>query len=53
MIAWVTLDVGVTALTNIVGCTEDQLAVGLPVTALFEAGEGNPPVLRFTPRAGS
>lgn len=51
VIAWVTLDVGITVLTNIVRCTEGQLAVGLPVTALFEAVEGDPPALRFTPRA--
>ncbi|ASR03145.1 OB-fold domain-containing protein [Gordonia rubripertincta] len=50
VIAWVTLDEGVTVLTNIIGCSEDQLAVGMPVEAVFESGsDADLPALRFTP----
>ncbi|MDH3047220.1 Zn-ribbon domain-containing OB-fold protein [Gordonia alkanivorans] len=51
VIAWVTLDVGIAVLTNLIDCSQDRLDVGLAVDAVFEsASVGDLPALRFTPR---
>ncbi len=48
-IAYVTLDEGVTMMTNIVDCDVDHLAVGQNVRLVFRPSEGGPPVPMFTP----
>jgi uncharacterized OB-fold protein len=52
VIAYVTLEEGVTMLTNIVDCDVDALSIGMPVRLLFvpTAGDG-PPMPAFTPDA--
>jgi uncharacterized OB-fold protein len=50
VVAWVTLDEGVTVATNIVEADESDLAVGASVSAVFETtDEGAAPALRFRP----
>jgi hypothetical protein len=48
-IAYVTLDEGVTMLTNIVDCDLDTLRIGQRVRVVFKPTEGGPPVPMFTP----
>jgi uncharacterized OB-fold protein len=48
-IAYVTLDEGVTMLTNIVDCDLDALRIGQRVQVVFKPTEGGPPVPMFTP----
>jgi uncharacterized OB-fold protein len=50
VLAYVTLDEGVTVQANVVECASDALVPGLRVRAIFErAEEGDLPVLRFIP----
>jgi uncharacterized OB-fold protein len=48
-IAYVTLDEGVTMLTNIVDCDLDALRIGQRVRVVFKPTDGGPPVPMFTP----
>jgi uncharacterized OB-fold protein len=48
-IAYVTLEEGVTMMTNIVDCDLDALRIGQPVTVVFKPTDGGPPVPMFTP----
>lgn len=48
-IAYVTLEEGVTMLTNIVDCDLDAIRIGHRVKVVFKATEGGPPVPMFTP----
>jgi hypothetical protein len=49
-ISYVTLDEGVSLLTNIVDCDLDGLKIGQRVKLKWTpTGEGNPPVFTFTP----
>jgi uncharacterized protein len=48
-IAYVTLDEGVTMLTNIVDCDLDALRVGQRVRVVFTPSDGGPPVPMFAP----
>ena len=48
-IAYVTLDEGVSMLTNIVDCDPDDIAVGGRVRLVFEAAEDGTPVPMFAP----
>jgi uncharacterized protein len=49
-IGYVTLDEGVSLLTNFVGCDFDTLKIGQRVKLSWsQTGEGNPPVFTFTP----
>jgi uncharacterized OB-fold protein len=48
-IAYVTLDEGVTMMTNIVNCDFDKLRIGQSVKLVFKPSEGGPPVPMFTP----
>lgn len=48
-IAYVTLDEGVTLLTNIVDCDLDGVGIGDRVQVAFTATEGGPPVPVFSP----
>jgi uncharacterized OB-fold protein len=48
-IAYVTLDEGVTMLTNLVDCDFDALAIGQRVRAVFRASAGGALVPVFTP----
>ncbi len=47
-IAYVTLDEGVTMMTNLVDCDFDALRIGQPVRVVFAASDGGPPVPMFT-----
>ncbi len=50
VLAYVTLDEGVTVQGNVVDCSSDQLAPGLRVRAVFERQDAEElPVLRFSP----
>lgn len=50
VLAWVTLEEGVTVQGNLVNCPADLLAPGLRVRAVFERiADDDLPVLRFTP----
>jgi len=49
VIAYVTLDEGVTMLTNIVDADLDAIRIGQPVRVVFRPTEGGPPVPMFTP----
>lgn len=50
VLAYVTLDEGVTVQANVVECTSDDLAPGLRVRAVFEREQADDlPVLRFVP----
>jgi len=48
-IAYVTLEEGVTMMTNIVDCDLDALRIGQTVRVVFKPTEGGPPVPMFTP----
>jgi uncharacterized protein len=48
-IAYVTLDEGVTLMTNIVGCDLEAIRIGQPVQVVFRPTDGGPPVPMFTP----
>ena len=48
-IAYVTLDEGVTVLTNIVDCNVDSVKIGMKVKVVFKPTDGGPPVPMFTP----
>lgn len=48
-IAYVTLDEGVTMMTNIVDCDLDTVRIGQRVRVVFKPTEGGPPVPMFTP----
>ena len=48
-IAYVTLDEGVTMLTNIVDCDLDALKIGQAVTVVFKPTDGGPPMPMFKP----
>ncbi|MSO77387.1 MAG: Zn-ribbon domain-containing OB-fold protein [Alphaproteobacteria bacterium] len=48
-LAYVTLDEGVTMLTNIVDCDFDKLACGQKVKVVFKPTEGGPPAPCFAP----
>lgn len=48
-IAYVTLDEGVTMLTNIVDCDLDAVRIGMKVRVVFKASDGGPPVPMFMP----
>jgi len=49
-LAYVTLDEGVTLLTNLVDCDPGQLRVGQPVRVVFQPSHGGHAVPMFTPR---
>jgi uncharacterized protein len=48
-IAYVSLDEGVTMMTNIVGCDLEAIHIGQPVRVVFRPTDGGPPVPMFTP----
>ena len=48
-IAYVTLEEGVTMMTNIVDCDLDAIRIGQAVTVTFKPSEGGPPVPMFRP----
>ncbi len=48
-IAYVTLDEGVSMMTNIVDCDLDAVHIGQKVRVLFKLTDGGPPVPMFTP----
>jgi uncharacterized OB-fold protein len=48
-IAYVTLDEGVSMLTNVVDCDLDAVRIGLKVKVVFKPTDGGPPVPMFTP----
>ena len=48
-IAYVTLEEGVSMLTNIVDCDLDAVKIGMKVKVLFKPTDGGPPVPMFTP----
>lgn len=49
ILAYVTLDEGVTMLTNVVDCDARNLCVGLGVKVVFKPSDGGPPVPMFAP----
>jgi uncharacterized OB-fold protein len=48
-IAYVTLEEGVTMLTNITGCDLDAIRIGQAVRVVFTPSDGGPPVPMFAP----
>jgi len=48
-IAYVTLEEGVTMMTNIVDCDLDAIRIGQRVKVVFKPTESGPPVPMFTP----
>ena len=48
-IAYVTLDEGVSVMTNIVDCDLDSVRIGQKVKVVFIPTDGGPPVPMFTP----
>jgi uncharacterized OB-fold protein len=48
-VAYVTLDEGVTMMTNLVGCDFNALQIGQRVKLVFTPTDGGPPVPTFTP----
>ena len=48
-IAYVTLDEGVTMMTNLVDCDLDAIRIGQRVRLVFKPTKGGPPVPAFTP----
>ena len=48
-IAYVTLEEGVTMMTNPVDCDLDAIRIGQPVRVVFKASDSGPPVPMFTP----
>jgi uncharacterized protein len=49
VIAYVTLEEGVSMMTNIVDCNFDKVRIDQPVTVVFKASENGQPVPMFTP----
>jgi uncharacterized protein len=49
VIAYVTLEEGVTMMTNLVGGDPDAIRIGQAVRVVFRATEGGPPVPMFVP----
>ena len=49
VIAYVTLEEGVSMMTNIVDCDFDKLKIDQPVKVVFKASENGQPVPMFTP----
>lgn len=49
VMAYVTLDEGVTMMTNIVDCDVDDVSIDDRVAVVFKATEGGPPIPCFTP----
>ena len=49
-LAYVTLDEGVTMMTNLVDCDLDAIRIGQRVRVVFKPTDGGPPVPMFTPR---
>lgn len=49
-IAYVTLDEGVTMMTNLVDCDPASLAIGMPVRVVFKEAEGGVMIPMFTTR---
>jgi len=47
-IAYVTLEEGISMMTNIVGCDLDAIRIGQAVKVVFAPTEGGPPVPMFT-----
>jgi uncharacterized OB-fold protein len=48
-IAYVTLDEGITMMTNIIDCDLERIRIGQPVRVVFRPTDGGPPVPMFTP----
>jgi len=48
-IAYVTLEEGVSMMTNIVDCDLDKIRIGQRVKVVFKPTDGGPPVPMFTP----
>jgi uncharacterized OB-fold protein len=48
-IGYVTLEEGVTMMTNIVDCDLDAIRIGQRVKVIFKPTDGGPPVPMFTP----
>jgi uncharacterized OB-fold protein len=48
-IAYVTLQEGVSMMTNIVDCDLDKIKIGQDVKLVFKPSDGGPPVPMFTP----
>jgi uncharacterized OB-fold protein len=48
-IAYVTLDEGVSMMTNIVDCDLDRIRIGMRVRVVFQPSDGGPPVPMFAP----
>ena len=48
-LAYVTLDEGVTMMTNIVDCDLDAIRIGQSVRVVFKPTDGGPPVPMFSP----
>ena len=48
-IAYVTLEEGISMMTNIVDCDLDAIRIGQKVRVVFKPTEGGPPVPMFTP----
>jgi uncharacterized OB-fold protein len=48
-IAYVTLDEGVSVMTNIVDCDPANIRIGMPVKLVFEVAEDGTPVPMFAP----
>ena len=48
-IAYVTLEEGVSLMTNLVDCNFDDLRIGKSVKVVFKPTDGGPPVPMFTP----
>ena len=48
-IAYVTLEEGVSMMTNIVDCDLDAVKIGMKVKVVFKPGDGGPPVPMFAP----
>jgi uncharacterized OB-fold protein len=48
-LAYVTLEEGVSMMTNIVDCDLDAIRIGQPVTVAFKPSDGGPPVPMFRP----
>ena len=50
VIAYVTLEEGISMMTNLVGCDFDALHIGQAVRVVWTPSDGGPPVPTFTPR---
>jgi uncharacterized OB-fold protein len=48
-LAYVTLEEGVSMMTNIVDCDLEAIRIGQPVTVIFKPSDGGPPVPMFRP----